>query len=433
MKFKTLLTFLWFVVFGSSVNAQSELINELNKAIIPIETISPGSNFTDIEILVPLLKDKSVIGLGEATHGTHEFFVYKHRLVKLLSTKADFKILVIEADFAGSQTMNNYVLYGEGDPLNALFKMGVGVWMTNEFIAMVEWLRQYNSSQEPENKIKFYGCDMQNPQIAAEKTKDYLMAKQEINSIIETGLDLFVNRNQIKKYSRSDKKLMKQTLFEIDNIFKSVNDTNINEYKFIKHCKRELEQYLEYISKGGGFSRSVGRNKFMAENVKWICNFENQEKIMFWAHNEHIAIKSNQSKIIPSGYHLKKEFGDDYYAFGFSFYGGEIRAYNSELRKYEICSITEVSVENSADKIFNQCNKSNFILDFKSTSKNEEIYEFLDTKYYSRAIGAKYYPVDHINSNYSFRKLINSFDGLIFFRTTSSSNPIVVADIQGEN
>jgi len=432
MKFKTLLIFLLFIVLCSSINAQSVLITELNKVVIPIETISPDSNFTDIEILVPLLKDSELIGLGEATHGTHEFFVFKHRLIKLLSTQADFKIFVIEADFAGSQTMNNYVLYGDGDPFNALYKMGVGVWMTNEFVEMVEWMRQYNSTQQPKNKIKFYGCDMQNPQIAAKKIKDYLVAEEELYSILETGLDLFITRNQIKKYSKSDKKLMKQTLFEIDEIFKSVNDTTSNEHKFIKHCRRELEQNLEYISKGGGFSKTLLRNKFMAENVKWIYNFENQRKIMFWAHNEHIALSSNQSKIVPSGYHLKKEFGEKYYAMGFSFYQGEIRAYNSEVRKYETCVIPEVSVEKSSDKVLNQCKEANFILDFKSTSRNDEIDTFLNTKLYSRTVGAKYYPEDNINQNYSFRKLIKSYNGLIFFKNTNSSRPIVVVSIQGK-
>lgn len=432
MKLKVQLIILFLLALSNIANSQSELITQLNKVIIPIQTISPDSNLTDIKQLIPLLKDKEIIGLGEATHGTHEFFVYKHRLVKLLTTKADFKIFVIEADFAGSQTMNNYILHGEGDPLNALYNMGVGVWMTNEFVAMVEWMRQYNSTQKPENKIRFYGSDMQNPQIAAKKIKDYLLNEQKLNTTIETGLELFINRNQIKKYSKSDKKLIALSLSEIDKIFKSVLETDNKEHKFLNHCKRELEQNLELISKGGGFSRTILRNKFMAENVNWVYNFENQEKTMFWAHNEHIALSSNQSKIIPSGYHLKEQFGDDYYAFGFSFYGGEIRAYNSELRKYEICSIIEVSVEKSADKIFNQCNKSNFILDFNSASENDEINEFLDTKLYSRAIGAKYYPVDNVNRNYSFRKLIESFDGLIFFNETSSSRPTVVAMNQGE-
>ncbi len=52
-----------------------------------IKTISPDSDFDDIDRLLPILDSKKIVALGEATHGTHEFFVYKHRMIKFLITQ----------------------------------------------------------------------------------------------------------------------------------------------------------------------------------------------------------------------------------------------------------------------------------------------------------------------------------------------------------
>lgn len=404
------------ILHSNLIFCQNELIGELNKVIIPITTISPDSNFTDLEKLIPLLKDKEIIGLGEATHGTHEFFVYKHRLTKFLASNLNFKTFIIEADFAGSQTMNEYVLSGKGDPNNGLWKMGISVWMTDEFVEMVEWMRVYNNTKEAKDKIKFYGCDMQYPQIAAQKVKDYLAKNQKLNSLTESGLDWFINSSYRKKNSKADKKMVEQSLAELNHLFESISDTNNREFQFIKHCKRELEQMLEYNSD------LRLRDKFMAENTEWIYNFENKDKAILWAHNMHIA--NSPIRLTASGYNLKNEFGEKYYSFGFSFFSGNLRAYSNESQKYEIYQIPPVSIEKSADKIFNQCSASNFILDLKSASTNDKINDFLNTELYTHCIGAYYSPENNKNRNYCFGKLNSIYDGIIFFRNTNPSEAI---------
>jgi len=404
------------ILHSNLIFCQNELIGELNKVIIPITTISPDSNFTDLEKLIPLLKDKEIIGLGEATHGTHEFFVYKHRLTKFLASNLNFKTFIIEADFAGSQTMNEYVLSGKGDPNNGLWKMGISVWMTDEFVEMVEWMRVYNNTKEAKDKIKFYGCDMQYPQIAAQKVKDYLAKNQKLNSLTESGLDWFINSDYRKKNSKADKKMVEQSLAELNHLFESISDSNNREFQFIKHCKRELEQMLEYNSD------LRLRDKFMAENTEWIYNFENKDKAILWAHNMHIA--NSPIRLMASGYNLKNEFGEKYYSFGFSFFSGNLRAYSNESQKYEIYQIPPVSIEKSADKIFNQCSASNFILDLKSASTNDKINDFLNTELYTHCIGAYYSPENNKNRNYCFGKLNSIYDGIIFFRNTNPSEAI---------
>jgi len=160
----------------------------------------------------------------------------------------------------------------------------------------------------------------------------------------------------------------------------------------------------------------------MAENTEWIYNFENKDKAILWAHNMHIA--NSSIRLMASGYNLKNEFGEKYYSFGFSFFSGNLRAYSNESQKYEIYQIPPVSIEKSADKIFNQCSASNFILDLKSASTNDKINDFLNTELYTHCIGAYYSPENNKNRNYCFGKLNSIYDGIIFFRNTNPSEAI---------
>jgi len=411
--FLTLLLLLSSHAFG-----QTNLIQELNKNIIEIKTISPDSSFDDIDALLPILKDKKVVALGEATHGTHEFFVYKHRLIKLLTTQADFKIIIIEGDFAGSQTMNDYVVYGKGTVYEALLGVSYGVWMTQEFVDMIEWVKEYNTGKELEDKIRFYGCDMNNPSRSAKMIKKYLKQNNQSTPLIENGLNWFINGQYYNKNFKNKEDSVKLFLKELDHAF--ISDKTNREYQFIEHNTRIIKQIVEMIFSTSA-ERVILRDQFMAENIDWIYQFEHKQKAIFWAHNEHIAINNNKEKQKPTGYYLKKKYGNDYYSFGFGFFKGENRTYSRKDKSWVINKIPDVSVKKSTDAVFNDCKYSNFILDFNSVKENPIIAGFLNANLYHRSIGSKYYPEKNKARNYTKSKLIDSFDGILFFSETRAS------------
>ena len=417
MKYKTLLL---AILLFNTVFSQTKLIQELDKNIIEIKTISPDSSFDDINKLLPILKDKKIVALGEATHGTHEFFVYKHRLIKLLTKQANFKIIIIEGDFTGSQIMNDYVLYGKGTIKDALFGVGYGIWMTQEFVDMIEWVRKYNSNKELKDKIKFYGCDMNYPSLAAKKINQFLKQNDKSSILIEKGLNWVINRKYLDTDFRSKEDSTKLFIKALDSAFESIENKTNNDFKLVEHSKRIINQIMEMIFASSS-ERVLLRDIFIAENIEWIYNFENQQKAIFWAHNEHIANNNNKKEQKPTGYYLKKKYGNDYYSFGFGFYKGENRTYNRKERKWVVNSIPNVSVKKSTDAIFNNCLYPNLILDFNSVRKNRIITTFLNTNLYHRCIGAKYYPENNKSRNYKKSKLIDSFDGMIFFRETNAS------------
>jgi len=417
LKYKILLI---LILLFNTVFGQTELIQELDKSIIEIRNISPDSSFDDINRLLPILKNTKIVGLGEATHGTHDFFVYKHRLIKLLTTQADFKVIIIEGDFTGSQIMNDYVLYGKGTLNEALLGVSYGIWMTKEFASLIEWIKKYNSNKNYEEKIRFYGFDMNNPSLSAKKVKDFLKQKDKATKLSDKGLDWFIEGHSIYKDYNSKKDTIRLFVKELNNAFKGIDNKNEKEYKLVEHSKRILEQIIEMIL-ANSTEKVLLRDKFMAENIEWIYDFENKTKTILWAHNEHIINNNNKKEQKPIGYYLKEKFSNEYYSFGFGFYKGANCTYSRTERKWVINIIPAVSIKKSTDAIFGKCKYPNFILDFKTVKNNELIRKFLKTDLYHRAIGATYYPEKVKLRNYKKTKLFDSFDGIIFFRNTKPS------------
>jgi erythromycin esterase-like protein len=126
---------------------------------MPLATVAPRSGFADLEALTGVLEGVRIVGLGEATHGTREFFLLKHRLVEFLVQRLGFTVFAIESDQAACAALERYVRDGEGDASRALAGQGYWTWDTREVLGMVRWMREHNCSVPEERKVRFVGID----------------------------------------------------------------------------------------------------------------------------------------------------------------------------------------------------------------------------------------------------------------------------------
>src|SRR5215218_1657068 len=113
----------------------------LKQQAVPIKYIMAGNGFSDLQPLKKTWKDVRVIGLGEATHGTREFFQIRHRLLEFLVTELNFTDFILESSYAACQPINTYILTGKGDRATVLTGQGYTPWDTEEFSAMLDWMR----------------------------------------------------------------------------------------------------------------------------------------------------------------------------------------------------------------------------------------------------------------------------------------------------
>jgi erythromycin esterase-like protein len=139
---------------------------------VRIKTPAAGNGFDDLQPLKKVVGNARIVSLGEATHGTREFFQLKHRLVEFLASEMGFTIFSIEANMPEAYKLNDYVLNGNGDPAQLLRGLYFWTWDTEEVLDMIRWMREFNKSGK--GRIEFTGFDMQTPDVAQQIVSDFV-------------------------------------------------------------------------------------------------------------------------------------------------------------------------------------------------------------------------------------------------------------------
>src|SRR5436305_4848388 len=111
------------------------VLSWLRQHAIPLTTVKAGCGFADLQSLKPVIGGARLVALGEATHGTREFFQLKHRMLEFLVTEMGFNVFGIEATMPEAFDINQYVLTGKGDPVKALAALNFWTWDTEEVLA----------------------------------------------------------------------------------------------------------------------------------------------------------------------------------------------------------------------------------------------------------------------------------------------------------
>src|SRR5689334_21942379 len=118
----------------------------LREHALPFDTTDPGSDFTDLVPLKEWIGDARIVALGEATHGTHEFFEMKHRMLRFLVEEMGFNTFAIEANLPEANLLNDYLHTGQGDPAALLDGLHFWTWDTQEVLDMILWMRAHNEN-----------------------------------------------------------------------------------------------------------------------------------------------------------------------------------------------------------------------------------------------------------------------------------------------
>src|SRR5207237_5616501 len=139
---------------------------------VRLATPEYGHGFADMQPLKKIIGNARIVSLGEATHGTREFFQLKHRMLEFLATQMGFTIFSIEANMPEAYRLNDYVLNGTGDPAELLRGMYFWTWNTEEVLEMIRWMRAFNASGR--GRVQFTGFDMQTHTVALDIVQQFV-------------------------------------------------------------------------------------------------------------------------------------------------------------------------------------------------------------------------------------------------------------------
>ena len=305
-----LLALLVFMRFGGFGTGKTVNVEEFVEYAQPVENLS-----------IP--EGKKIIALGEATHGNVEFQQLKLEVFKQMVEHYDVRAFALEGDYGGCEKVNQYIHGGEGTAQEAVAAIGFEIYRTDDMVELISYMREYNESALEGEDIRFYGFDMQR----ISYTFQYLMEACTEFKIDTTSLQKFVegeNLNSVYDFS---------TQIEILTQVKNELENNGASNKII-HYVDMLLQYceLESITESDG---GALRDKFMAENVQWILQQEQQnnyDRIFVAGHNSHVAKWGSYDSM---GKILSKEVENGYYVIGTDFYRTRCNMHSFVCKAYK--------------------------------------------------------------------------------------------------
>lgn len=423
---------------------ESTLVNSLKiekwieKNAVEIQSIEPDSNDKDLLKLSPILKDKKIIGMGDATHGTKEFFVLKHKIIEYLIRNENCTAIALELPLHTGVPINNYVLTGEGD-IDELLKKAWWWHKTEEIKDFLVWLKDYNTNPDNKKKVSFYGFDSQGFGNNVFQIFEYFKkVEPRFDEIIKPSYD-FMAEYDFFNYA-SFTPYRKQKHDEIINKFKNILETNQDKYI----AKSSKEEYLLTKARLNTFRANIEMNKentsYMKarseaniENIKYISKMQEPDsKIVVWAHNGHITSDeyimqeffnfdtkngfyeiNRQTKDILLGCMLREYFGDKYFTIGFEFNSGGFAAL--EARKVKEFTV-DTPEKNTLPYLLNEAKvKSDcYFLELNKKKMDKDTYSYFRSVQFVHEIGAAYM------SRYVKKIPITSYNSLIFIRNTTA-------------
>ena len=340
LKLEELLTPAEYVARLAKEKATLEAVrNWLATDAIRLETVEAGHGFVELQPLKKIIGDAQIVSLGEATHGTREFFQMKHRMLEFLVTEMGFNLFGIEAAMPESFDINEYVLTGRGDPAKALAGIYFWTWDTQEVLDMIKWMRAYNADPNHRTKVKFYGFDMQSPARAARVMLSYLRNVDPQQAAgVEQKLAVLANPYTASQFSAMSKEAKAAAAEATKAALASFDSHKADYIKRSSAAKWELaRQHGQVLAQGiEAYSTDLAtgstiRDRAMAENVRWILNHEGPgAKIVLWAHNYHVSARVTD-KPVTMGEHLRQTFGRNMRVFGFAFNQGSFQAIEMPL------------------------------------------------------------------------------------------------------
>ena len=319
------------------------LVNILQDEMLPL-----GKNpltWADQELrwLDPIA-GKSVVALGESTHGTAEFFEAKHRIFKYLVENHGYRIFAIEADFGESRFIDEVVQQGDPSEIEAVMKskMHFWTWRTEEVKNLLEWMCTYNQGKSEEEKVHYMGVDCQFNTYHPDMVMDYLSSAgipfeayaSNLLEVAETATEQnfeSYNSESFSTYLGKLEALQDSMILYKDILVGSSSEKEYQIHTRIMEVIRQVSEHRYYAQKQ---QYSINyRDKYMAENTSWLLDYFENDKIVLWAHNGHIS-NFEYGVTGSMGNYLSYQLGDQYAILGFLFSKGTFTAVGMEGETY---------------------------------------------------------------------------------------------------
>jgi len=402
----------------------------------------------DYDPLLQFRGDARVILLGEATHGTDEFYSERATITKRLIAEKGFSIVAIEADWPDSARVHRYVRGATGDAsaeqaLSGFRRFPTWMWRNTVVMGFVGWLRDFNKNIGPKRApIGFYGMDLYSLHASIEAVLAYL-EKIDRNAATRARLryscfDHFSRDPQAYGYAttvgamEACENAVVAQLVELQQkageFLSRDGAVAAEEFFFAEQNARlvkDAEQYYRAMFRGRASSWNL-RDRHMAETVENLVahlNGSRQPKAIIWAHNSHLgdarATEMSHYGELNVGELIRERFSNEAVLIGFTTHHGTVTAASDWGAPAERKNVRP-ALEGSYEDLFHEIGLDRFWIDLRDAGQIGVLQQLR----IERAIGVIYRPETERLSHYFHARLSEQFDAVIHIDETSAIEPL---------
>ena len=393
--------------------------------------------------------DARVVLLGEATHGTHEFYRERAFITRRLITEKGFAGVAVEADWPDAYRINRYVrgTSRDEDAVQALADFGrfpTWMWRNADVLDFIGWLRTYNETQPADKRAGFYGLDLYSLRASMQAVLAYLdkvdpeasgrarrrygcfdqfgEEMQEYGYAAGIGLQpsceqevvtqlLELNRKRTEYASRDGR-------VAADDFFYAEQNARL---------VRNAEEYYRTMFRGRAESWNL-RDHHMVDSLRDLRRFLDQTRagarVVVWAHNSHLgdarATEMGEGGELNVGQLVREEYGTSAVLVGFTTYTGTVTA-ASEWDGPAHRKHVRPALAGSYERLFHDAHIPRFLLPLRT---DPDLASALAAPRLERAIGVLYLPESERRSHYFHARLPQQFDFVLHFDETRAVEPL---------
>jgi erythromycin esterase len=387
----------------------------LVRTAVPFLTSEARSGLRDLEPLRAMIGDARIVSLGEATHGTREFFTMKHRILEFLVEEMGFTVFGIEANLPEADAVDDYVMHGRGDAAAALRGMYFWTWDTDEVLDQIQWMREYNLRRGDRPAVRFRGVDMQYIRVAVPKVQEYVARVDPAREAEVRALYGCITRYTPEVYRSLVSDVRSRCRADVTAVHDLIA-ARTTEYAAASSEEKyqRLLRYARVVVQAEASWSNVGRrDDFMAENAEWLAEtLHRGEKVVLWSHNMHAAA----SEPWMMGNRLRRTYGREMVIIGFDFRRGSFTAISGGRLT---ANTIAVSPANGYEEFFAQAGYPRLIVDLRNPSSAAAA-EYLAQRRSLWAIGSLWDGTRPDDFRYT-TVLPQAFDIIIYIEETTAS------------
>jgi protein-L-isoaspartate(D-aspartate) O-methyltransferase len=410
------------------------LARKIAAACEPFEKLETAQ----LDRLLARIGDARIVLLGEASHGTSEYYWMRDRISRELIANKGFRFVAIEGDWPDAARVDHYVRHLEYPPSEwtAFARFPTWMWRNKEVRAFVDWLRSHNAPLNTAKRIAFHGLDLYSLYDSIRAVLKYLdevdpatarAARERYGCLTPWQSDpaTYGHAALTGTYPTCESEV---AVVLVDLLHKRRAYAERDGERFMDAVQNarliaSAEQYYRVMYYGSRASWNL-RDSHMFETLKTLLAFYGpKSKAIVWAHNSHIGDASATEMFSRGEYNLghlcRKEFGTLAYTIGFGTNAGTVAAASNWGGPMEIKQVVPAVAE-SYERILHESGVPSFCLDLRQGTNG---LEDLRKPRLERAIGVIYRPETELASHYFQAVLPKQFDEYVWFDETKAIAP----------